>query len=257
MRGHHLAIPRRRGSGRRTGRVRGQVGWRETKWRRLWTKWHDLGMAGQRGVTDHDPGRIRRARERKRLSRASLARAINHRLRRPVATDRTIAKIENGRRVEPTRYRPVLIELGLAPEPSRVAPGPKQAPGEWVRELREAHGIPPTTFCLHARYFDTEKRMSRSTLNAIEEGRRVPSWQMVDAIATGFARSHVDIDTSHLENAWILYGGGPIVAAWGPEIRELRERVFEEVLEEEPWRRVGLKKASRSWPLVSATSPRR
>ena len=192
-------------------------------------------MADQRGITDHDPGRIRRARERKRLSRASLALAINHRLRRPVATDRTIAKIENGRPVEPTRYRPVLIELELAPEPSREEPGPKQAPGEWVRELREAHGIPPTTFCRHAQYFDSEKRLSRSTLNAIEERRRVPSWQMVDAIATGFERSHVDVDTRHLERAWILYGGGPVIAAWGPEIRELRERI----LVEEPWRLAG------------------
>ena len=204
------------------------MGRRETKWRRFWTKWHDLGMAAQRGVTDHDPDRIKRARERKRLSRPGLANAINHRLRRPIATASTIAKIENGQPVEPTRYRPVLIELELAPEPSREAPGPNQAPGEWVRELREAHGILPTTFCQHAQYFDSARRMSRSTLKAIEERRRVPGWPMVDAIATGFERSHVDIDTSDLEKAFDLDGGEPVSAASGPEIPELRKRVPEE-----------------------------
>ena len=33
-----------------------------------------------------------------------------------------MAKIENGRPVEPTRYRPVLIELELAPKPSLDGP---------------------------------------------------------------------------------------------------------------------------------------
>jgi hypothetical protein len=160
------------------------------------------------------------------LSRASLALAINHRLRRPVATDRTIAKIENGQRVDPFRYRPVLIELELAPEPSLEEPRSKQAPGEWVRELREAHGIPPTIFCRHAQYSVSGRRLSRSTLAAIEERRRFPSWQMVDAIATGFERSHVDIDPNDLDNAWIFYGGGPAIAAWGPEIIKLRERIL-------------------------------
>ena len=63
---------------------------------------------------------------------------------------------------------------------------------------------------------------------------------MVDAIANGFERSHVDIDTSGLEKAWILYGGGPVVAAWGPEIIELREQLWVRLLEEEPERTAGL-----------------
>src|SRR4029453_8236667 len=105
-------------------------------------------------------GLARPPRKPKRLGRASLALAITHRLRRPVATYRTIAKIENGKRVERTSYRPVLIELELEPEPSREKPRPKQAPGEWVRELREAHGIPPTTFWRHAQYSASKKRLS-------------------------------------------------------------------------------------------------
>jgi hypothetical protein len=50
---------------------------------------------------------------------------------------------------------------------------------------------------------------------------------MVDAIATGFERSHVDIDARDLDDAWILYGGEKAIAAWGPEIIELRARTRE------------------------------
>ena len=183
-------------------------------------------------MKDHDPGRIRHARERKGLSRAGLANAINDRLHLPIATYKTILRIENGQPVKPTRYRPVLIELELTPAPSHEKPRPKQAPGGWVRELREAHGIPPTTFFLRAHYPGSKQRLSRTTLNAIEEDRRVPSFQMLDAIATGFERSHVDIHVRHLERAWILHGGEAVEAAWGPGlVKELRERI----LAEEPW----------------------
>ena len=197
----------------------------KTKWFRAKTKWHDHGMADPRGVTDPDPGRVTRARERKRLSRAKVADAIEDRLGRYLVTERTLAKIENGRPVEPARYRPVLIELELAPEPSLERPGKKQSPGAWVRELREAHGIPPTMFCGEARYPGSERRLSRSTLSAIEESRRIPTLPMVDAIATGFERCHVEVDAARLEGAWILYGGGQVIAAWGPEMREQRERL--------------------------------
>lgn len=227
------------------------MGQRETKWRRLWTKWHDLGMASQRGITDPDPGRIGRARERKGLTRASLANAINDRLRRPVATHSTIAKIERGQPVDAFRYRPVLIELELAPEPSREEPRPNQAPGEWVRELREAHGIAPTIFWLHAQYSASGRRLSRSTLDAIEKRGRVPTLPMVDALATGFERSHVDIDARHLENAWILYGGDAVDAAWGPGIPEKRERILEE-----KGRLAGAAEGLSEFALVLATSRR-
>ena len=80
---------------------------------------------------------------------------------------------------------------------------------------------------------------------------------MVDAIATGFERSHVDIDTSHLERAWILYGGAPVVAAWGPEIIESRDELWVSLFEEEPERMAGIVKglsvfASRLRPLEEA-----
>lgn len=66
---------------------------------------------------------------------------------------------------------------------------------------------------------------------------------MVDAIATGFRRSHVDVETSRLENAWILFGGGAVVKAWGPEIIELREQLRVRLIEEHPELKAGLLEA--------------
>ena len=56
---------------------------------------------------------------------------------------------------------------------------------------------------------------------------------MLDAIATGFERSHVDIHVRHLERAWILHEEKRSrprgdLGLW---LKELRERI----LAEEPW----------------------
>jgi transcriptional regulator with XRE-family HTH domain len=226
-------------------------------------------MAAQRGIRDPDPDRIRRARGGKLLSRKGLADAIEKRLGWRAVPVPAIAKIERGRRVEPALYRPVLIELGLAPEPSLKWPAPKQAPGEWVRELREAYGISPKSFRQDAQYPDSEERLSRDTLNAIETKGRVPSLQMLPAIATGFTgshdfpRSHVNIDASQLQNAWILFGGEPVVAAWGediPDIIKLREKLLVRWHKEQ--QRVGVERAlldfastlSNLWPFAQGAS---
>lgn len=182
-------------------------------------------VQGSRGIVDPDPPRIQRARERRRLTRARLALQIEQRLRRHAFTSRAVQKVETGVPVEGARFWPILIELGLAEPPSLERPSPGQAPGQWVRALRESYGIAPTLMWLHAFYPDSARRLSRTTLAQIEAGKRLPGFPMLDALVAAFTACGVPVTIEHLEEAWIREGGPELAAVWGPEIERAR-RLF-------------------------------
>jgi DNA-binding XRE family transcriptional regulator len=173
-----------------------------------------------RGISETDPIRVQRARERKRLSRPELAEAINERLGRGAVSDRTISKIETGRPVEEARYWPVMVELGLADRPSLRAPDAHEAPYEWLKRTRLCFGIAPTTFCTYARSTDFARPMSRSTLHALESGERDPKLVQTVAISTAFKRCLVQVSVDDLLRAWARHKGPSIASAWETEMRE-------------------------------------
>jgi transcriptional regulator with XRE-family HTH domain len=181
----------------------------------LWTKWHDAAVGVQQVIPEPDPVEVKRARKRRGLSRADVVAQIAKQPGADVVTERTIQKIETGKRVDDHRRWPLLVFLGFAEAPSIQRPARGQTPGAWLRQLREAHGIGPTLFCDHAKYTDSKQRVSRTTLAAIEEDRLFPALKMLDAIAASLKCYALSVDVVDLELAWIHHDPHQAAARWG------------------------------------------
>jgi hypothetical protein len=145
-----------------------------------------------------------------------LAWQVTESLRRPgflpaaTISARTIRRIEAGDEVYRHYLLPVLIFLDLKLAPSRLTPTEDQHPGEWLRDLRDAHGLGLRSFCRAARHPSYAQRSARrrtvspTTLGDVEDGTiAFPSATTMDAIVTGFLAFGVGVDVSDLERAWI------------------------------------------------------
>jgi transcriptional regulator with XRE-family HTH domain len=191
----------------------------------LRTKWHDAAVAVQQVIPEPDPVEVRRARKRRGLSRADVVAQIAKQPGAHVVTERTIQKIETGKRVDDHRRWPLLVFLGFAEAPSIQRPAQGQTPGAWLRQLREAHGIGPTLFCDHAKYTDSKQRVSRTTLAAIEEDRLFPALKMLDAIAASLKHYALSVDVVDLELAWIHHNPHQAAARWGLTSQQIAEQI--------------------------------
>src|SRR3954451_11269935 len=96
-----------------------------------------------------------------------LAGQVTEWLRRPgslpaaTISARTVRRIEAGDEVYRHYLLPVLIFLGLEMSPSCSAPTEGQHPGEWLRDLRDAHGLGLRSFCRAARHPSYAQRGAR------------------------------------------------------------------------------------------------
>src|SRR4051794_40072234 len=124
-----------------------------------------------RGVRHASPALLAAERRRRGLTRAELANAVQRQFKlRDTVSVATVSKVESGQPVEAHRYWPVLVVLGAHVPPSLDRPREGQHPGDWLRDVRESHGLSPARFCAAAVDPLSGESMSRSTLARIESG---------------------------------------------------------------------------------------
>ena len=144
---------------------------------------------------------LRDLREERGLTRSALAQSVDAQLPpspvtghpRSAVTTATIEKIERGQPVERHKVLPVLCYLGIRQRPPTAAPRSGADPGQWLRSLREAHGISPREFCSFAKYEGKKGALSPTTLGSIERGEAV-SFFIIHSLRNGFGAFGIEID---------------------------------------------------------------